>query len=87
MAAPSSTAASASVETFRSTSTTFRIPVTITYSDFEETDGIRSAMHVEMENPMSGRTVLTIEKVEKGLDLADEVFTLEDPDAEEGQEG
>ena len=58
-----------------------RIPVTVTYSEFEELDGIRSAMRVEIENPASGRTVLTFEKVESGLELDDEVFTLEDPDA------
>ncbi len=61
-----------------------RIPVTITYSDFEEFDGIRSAMRVEIKNPASGKMVLTFEKVESGLELGDEVFTLEDPDAKEG---
>ncbi len=57
-----------------------RIPVTITYSDFKELNGIRSAQHVEIENPMSGKQVLTLEKVETDLDLGDEVFTLEDPE-------
>ena len=61
-----------------------RIPVTITYSDFEELDGIRSAMRVEIKNPASGKMVLTFEKVESGLELGDDVFTLEDPDAKEG---
>ena len=41
-------------------------------------------MHVEIENPMSGKMVLTLEKVESGLELGDEMFTLEDPDAKEG---
>ncbi len=61
-----------------------RIPVTITLSDFEEFDGIRIPMRVEIENPASGKTVLTFEKVESDLELGDEVFTLEDPDAKEG---
>jgi hypothetical protein len=58
-----------------------RIPVTVTYSGFEEIDGIRRAMRVEVENPASGRTVMTLEEVESGLELGDGVFTLEDPDA------
>ena len=61
-----------------------RIPVTITYSDFEELDGIRRAMRVEITNPASGKMVLTFDKVDSGLDLGDDVFTLEDPDAKEG---
>ncbi len=60
-----------------------RIPVTITYADFEEFDGLRRAMRVEIKNPASGKMVLTFEKVESGLELGDEVFTLEDPDAKE----
>ncbi|MEE8154223.1 MAG: hypothetical protein V3T53_04600, partial [Phycisphaerales bacterium] len=60
-----------------------RIPVTITYSDFEEFDGIRSAMRVEIKNPASGKMVLTFETVESGLELGDDAFTLEDPDAKE----
>jgi CubicO group peptidase (beta-lactamase class C family) len=59
-----------------------RIPVTITYSDFEELGGIRTARRVEVENPQSGRTVLKIERIESGLELGDEVFTLEDLDGE-----
>ena len=58
-----------------------RIPVTVTLSDFEELDGIRTAMRSETANPMSGRMVMTIEKIESGLELDDDVFTLEDPDA------
>ena len=61
-----------------------RIPVTITYSEFEEFDGIRSAMRVEIRNPASGKMVLTVEKVESGIELGDSVFRLEDPDAKEG---
>jgi len=61
-----------------------RIPVTITYSDFEEFDGIRSAMCVEIANPASGKMVWTFEKVESGLELGDELFTLEDPNAQQG---
>ena len=58
-----------------------RIPVTVDYSDFEEFDGIRRAKRVEIENPMSGQTVLTFETFESGLELGDEVFTLEAPSA------
>ncbi len=58
-----------------------RIPVTITHSEFKPMDGQRTATRIEIENPESGRTVMTIEKIESGLDLGDEVFTLVDPDA------
>jgi hypothetical protein len=57
-----------------------RIPVTVSYSNFEEVDGIRRAMQVEVENPMSGKTVYTYDKIESGLTLADDVFTLNDPE-------
>jgi hypothetical protein len=60
-----------------------RIPVTITNSDFEEIDGIRTAMRVEIANPATGNTILTVDKIESGLDLGDEVFTLEDSAAKD----
>ena len=60
-----------------------RIPITVSYSEFQETRGIRSAMRVEIENPASGRTVLSFESAETGLELDDEVFTLVDPQAGE----
>ena len=60
-----------------------RLPVTTTFSDFQELDGIRTAMRVQSENPASGRTVLTFERIESGLELGEEVFTLEDPEAQE----
>ena len=62
-----------------------RVPVTITYSDFQEFDGLRVPMGIELENPMSGRMVLTFESVTSGLELGDDVFTLVDPDASEAR--
>lgn len=41
-------------------------------------------MRVQSENPASGRTALTFERIESGLELGDEVFILEDPEAKEG---
>lgn len=61
---------------------TVRIPVTITYSDFKIANGIRTPMEIEIANPFSGRTVLTIKKLESGLELSDEVFELKDLDSE-----
>lgn len=55
-----------------------RMPVTVRYSDFADVDGIRLPARVELENPASGRTVLTFETREAGLELGDEVFTLEE---------
>ena len=59
-----------------------RIPVTVNYSDFEEIDGLRSPTRVEIANPESGKTILTFEETESGLELGDDVFTLHDPDVE-----
>jgi len=53
-----------------------RIPVTITYSNFEEIDGVRTAMRVETTNPASGTVVLTFDEVESGLELEEQVFRL-----------
>ena len=58
-----------------------RIPVTITFSDLRQLEGVRQPMRVQIENPQSGRTVLTFADVESGLELGDEVFTLREPDA------
>ncbi len=60
-----------------------RIPVMTTFSEFEEHDGLRRAMRVEIENPASGRTVLTFEKIASRLELHDEVFTIVNPDPDE----
>lgn len=58
------------------------IPMTTTYRDFAEIDGIRRPMRVEIENPASGKTIFTFEKIESGLDLSDDIFTLQDIDPE-----
>ena len=65
----------------RAIENSIRFPVMITYSDFKSISGIRMPHRVEVENPMSGRTVLTIDKVETGLELSKETFELEDLDA------
>ncbi|MFT5733700.1 MAG: CubicO group peptidase (beta-lactamase class C family) [Planctomycetota bacterium] len=52
-----------------------RIPLETTFSNFREVEGIRTAHRVVHENPATGRTVLTIESIESGLELKDEVFT------------
>ena len=56
---------------------TMRIPVTIDYADFETApDGTRYATRMVIENPASGRTMLTVESYEAGLELGDEAFEL-----------
>ncbi|MDE0916598.1 MAG: serine hydrolase, partial [Planctomycetota bacterium] len=60
-----------------------RMPAAIAYSAFELIDGIRTPHRVEMENPASGKIVLTMKSHESGLDLATEVFTLVDLDDED----
>ena len=54
------------------------VPVTISYSEFKVIDGFRTPMRVVSEIPGSGFTIITIEEIESGLELADEVFTLVD---------
>jgi len=58
-----------------------RIPVTLDFSEFEEFDGIRRAMRVVSENQATGRTVLTFEEFETGLELEDELFQPVEPAA------
>ncbi|MFT5284117.1 MAG: CubicO group peptidase (beta-lactamase class C family) [Planctomycetota bacterium] len=55
------------------------IPLETNYFDFEEHDGIRQAMRVEIENPASGKMVWTFAKIETGLQLGDEFFSLAAP--------
>jgi CubicO group peptidase (beta-lactamase class C family) len=62
------------------------IPVTVTYSDYREVDGVRRPMRAVLENPASGRMVMTLAQYERGLDLGDEVFRLEDPEAGEARD-
>ncbi len=56
-----------------------RIPTTTTYHDFEEIEGFRRAKRVEAVNPASGRTVMTFDSLESGLELADDAFRVADP--------
>jgi len=58
------------------------VSITATYSDFQEVDGIRRPMRVEILIQSSGTTVFTFEQYEPGLELGDEVFILQDPDAD-----
>lgn len=60
-----------------------RIPMTITQSDFQLVDGLRTAMQITIENPESGRTVLTIESIDTDVELGPEVFTLTDPELDQ----
>lgn len=53
-------------------------PVTISYSEFKVIEGFRTPMRVVSEIPGSGFTFITIDNIESGLDLADEVFMLVD---------
>jgi len=55
-----------------------RLPVTIEFGDFREEDGIRAAYRTTIENEASGRTVIEFTLVETGLDLADDLFRLEE---------
>jgi len=64
-----------------------RVPTTVTYSEFVESDGIRDPRRVVLENPMTGRTILELESIEVGLELGDEVFTPRDPEAVGGAPG
>jgi CubicO group peptidase (beta-lactamase class C family) len=59
-----------------------RLPVTTNYFAFEEADGLRSARRIEVENPETGRTIMTLTRIESGLELGEDVFTLADPDAQ-----
>jgi len=53
-----------------------QVPAVVTYSAFEEIDGVRIAMKVKAENPASGTVILTFDNVESGLKLEESTFTL-----------
>ena len=54
------------------------VPVTIRYSEFKVIDGFRTPMRIVSEIPGSGFTIITIDEIESGLELSDEVFMLVD---------
>ena len=62
---------------------TARVPMTFSYSNFQEQGGARRAMRIEFESEESGRIVLTFDQVETGLALGDDVFSLVDAEAGE----
>jgi hypothetical protein len=54
-----------------------RIPVTTAGEDFREIDGLRIPYMTTSSNEATGRTVLTIETFETGIDLPEDIFVLE----------
>jgi len=56
-----------------------RVPVTTTYSDFRDVEGVRVAFRITAENEMVGRTVVLIEAYETDLEFPEGHFVLEDP--------
>ncbi|MBL4697196.1 MAG: serine hydrolase [Phycisphaerales bacterium] len=54
------------------------VPVTISYSEFKVIAGFRTPMRIVSEIPGSGFTIITIEEIESGLELAEEVFMLDE---------
>ena len=52
------------------------IPTTITYSDYRDVGGMRVPHHYIESTEMGGRTIYQVERVETGVDLAPDTFTL-----------
>lgn len=55
------------------------IPMTMTYSDYRETGGVRVPHHYIVSNEMTGRMIFQVERVEVGVELAPDTFALEPP--------
>ncbi len=53
------------------------IPVTTTYSDYREVRGMRVPHRCTESTEMVGRTIYEVERVEVGVELAPDTFTLE----------
>jgi hypothetical protein len=50
------------------------IPVEVLYEDYKEIDGIRIPSRTISSNEASGRTIMTLEKIEDGLTIEDTFF-------------
>ena len=53
------------------------IPITTTYSDYREVGGMRVPHRYITSNEMAGRTIFQVERVEVGVELAPDTFTLQ----------
>ena len=54
------------------------LPTTTTYSDYREVGGMRVAHRYITSNDAAGRTIFQVERVEVGVTLAPDTFTLQD---------
>jgi len=55
----------------------FAMPVTTTYSDYREVGGMRVPHRYIESTEIGGRMMFQVERVEVGVDLAPDTFTLE----------
>lgn len=53
------------------------IPATTTYSDYREVNGVRIPHQYTESTEMSGRMIFQVERVEVGIELAPDTFTLQ----------
>jgi hypothetical protein len=60
------------------------IPTTTTYSDYREVGGMRVPRRFIESTEMGGRTIFQVERVEVGVELAPDTFTLQ-PSTESGR--
>ena len=60
------------------------MPVTTTYSDYRDVGGMRVPHRYVESNDLIGRTIYEVERVEVGVELAPDTFTLQ-PSTEPGR--
>lgn len=53
------------------------IPTTTIYSDYREVGGMRVPHHYIVSTEMVGRMIFQVERVEMGVELAPDTFTLQ----------
>ena len=53
------------------------MPVTTTYSDYRDVGGMRWPHHYVESNDLLGRTIYQVERVDVGVELDPDVFTLQ----------
>jgi len=55
------------------------VPVDVRYSDFRSVDGLQMAFRTTLDNPISGRMIVELEKVQTNIDLPADTFVLKPP--------
>ncbi len=63
----------------RMASAGFAVPTVMSYDDYRQAEGVRTAFCTMVRNPMSGETVVEIDKIEKNVPIEETLFSSRAP--------